>query len=177
MCKLYTYTQCQCIQALFSPRMNLVTYCLLSFLNVSFLPKVVFITDLFYLLCYSEEDYLPASEVGDRSTSYHHCLQLLKTMGKHSLGPSGTSCVANSTSHDQSCDIQRITQPVVWHSAHHATSRVTFSASRDQSCDIQRITRPVVWHSAHHATSRVTFSASRDQSCDIQCIMQPVVTI
>lgn len=43
----------------------LTFYYLLSLIGVSFLPKVVFITALFYLLCYSEEDYLPVKWVTD----------------------------------------------------------------------------------------------------------------
>ena len=70
MCKLYTQTHNvgvvkPCFQE-FSPYPLLLTfYCLLSFIGVSFLPKVVFITALFYLLCYSEEDYLPVKWVTD----------------------------------------------------------------------------------------------------------------
>ena len=112
----------------------------------SLLPKVMFITALLYLLCYSEEDYLIFSLTSLPA--------VLKTMGKHSLGPSGTSPVTFSASRDQSCDIQCIMWPVVWHSVHHMTSCVTFSALCDQSCDIQCIMRPVVWHSVHYANSR-----------------------
>ena len=80
-------------------------YCLLSLIGVSFLPKVVFITALFYLLCYSEEDYLPVKWVTDLLPNI--------TVGSTEDYGKAFSRAIRYQSCDQSCDIQYIVRPVM----------------------------------------------------------------
>ena len=83
----------------FSPHPLLLTfYCLPSLIDVSFLPKVVFITALFYLLCYSEEDYLPVKWVTDLLPNI--------TAGSTEDYGKAFSRAIRYQSCDQSCDIQ-----------------------------------------------------------------------
>ena len=82
----------------FSPYPLLLTfYCLFSLIDVSFLPKVVFITVLFYLLCSSEEDYLPVKWVTDLLPNI--------TAGSTEDYGKAFSRAIRYQSCDQSCDI------------------------------------------------------------------------